>query len=132
MFVLDTDTCIYLIKKKPIPLLKRIEAEKISSVVISSITLGELEYGVEKSQNKKQNRDALQQFLIPLDILSFDYLAAEMYGQIRAELEAKGQVIGTLDMMIGAHALAAQAVLVSNNLKEFSRIKGLKVENWAK
>jgi tRNA(fMet)-specific endonuclease VapC len=100
------------------------------TVGISSITLAELQYGVDKSFFPEKNNDALQQFLIPLEIEAFDYESAIFYGKLRSQLEKSGTPIGPLDMLIGAHALRLNAVLITNNLKEFSRIEGIKTENW--
>jgi len=131
-YLLDTNICIYLIKKKPVQLIEHITSCYLDEIAISSITLGELEYGVEKSKNTEKNRMALNEFLIPLNVFSFDSVAARIYGNIRAYLEKRGKIIGSLDMMIGAHALALEIILVTNNVREFSRIKDLSIENWVK
>lgn len=99
-------------------------------VGISTITLAELEYGVEKSSNPNKNRDALLQFLLPLEIWDFDFNAALVFGRIRAELERKGTPIGAYDLQIAAHALSLQKTLVTNNTREFERVVGLKLDNW--
>lgn len=130
MYILDTDTCIYVIKRRPKSVLARLQTLPLDDVGISSITLGELQLGVEKSSRPEQNQEALNLFVAPLQILSFDERAARSYGRVRAELEKCGQVIGSLDMMIGAHALGEAAILVTNNLREFRRIEGLRLENW--
>lgn len=130
--MLDTNTCIYLIqgtKDRPRRELTRRSPEEIS---ISSITLAELAYEVEKSQRVHQNREALERFLLPLEIRPFDASAARELGRIRAKLEKKGRPIGTYDMMIGAHAVAEDAILVTNNEREFRRVEGLRIENWAR
>lgn len=129
-YLLDTNICIHIIKRHPQSVLKRFQLLKFGDVGISSVTLAELEYGIAKSQRRTQNKGALEQFLIPLEILPFDDLAAEAYGVIRFELEKKGIPIGPLDLMIAAHAYSANLVLVTNNLKEFERIPNLAVENW--
>ena len=129
-FLLDTDICIYIIKRKPQQIAQRFNTLRPSDVGISAITVAELEYGAQKSQKPEQNRAALQQFLIPLDILVFDPQAAQAYGTIRADLERKGQVIGSLDMLIAAQAKSQGITLVTNNVREFSRIPDLRVENW--
>jgi len=131
-YMLDTNICIYIIKQKPIRIVKRLRTFSISDIGISAITLSELEYGVEKSQKKQQNRLALTQFLTPLEIESFDESAARIYGEIRSYLERNGFPIGSLDILIAAHALSQEAILVTNNEKEFSRVPGLVVENWVK
>lgn len=129
-FLLDTDICIYIIKRKPQQIAQRFNTLQPSDVGISAITVAELEYGAQKSQKPEQNRAALQQFLIPLEILVFDPQAAQAYGTIRADLERKGQVIGSLDMLIAAQAQSQGIILVTNNVREFSRIPNLRVENW--
>ena len=128
--MLDTNICIYLIKKKLPKIIDRLIELDPSHVCISSITLGELEYGVEKSVQFEKNREVLEAFLLPLEISPFDDMAAVDYGKQRAKLEKKGSPIGSLDLMIGAHALSLGAILVTNNTKEFNRIEGLKIENW--
>lgn len=129
-YMLDTNICIYIIKRKPVKVIKYIKKIPISNIGISSITLSELEYGVEKSQRKVQNKIALVQFITPLEIAPYDDLAAKHYGEIRCSLEKQGRIIGSLDLLIAAHALSINAKLVTNNEKEFSRIPGLKIENW--
>ncbi len=129
-YLLDTDICIYLIKGKSPRALTKLQTMDIDSVGISSITLGELEYGVARSAKPQQNRLALAQFLAPLSILLFDDMAAAQYGPVRALLEAKGTPIGPLDTLIASHATSLDATLVTNNVREFSRVPGLTVENW--
>lgn len=129
-FLLDTNICIYIIKRKPQPVLDRFNTFLPSDIGTSAITVAELEYGTQKSQRFEQNRTALQQFLIPLEILVFDQKAAQIYGTIRADLEIKGQVIGSLDMLIAAQAKSENLTLVTNNVREFLRIPNLQVENW--
>jgi tRNA(fMet)-specific endonuclease VapC len=131
-YLLDTNICIYIIKKKPVSVLDKFRGLPLGSVAISTITLAELEYGVRKSTYPDKNSEALNQFLVPLDILAFDYNATITYGNVRADLEKKGIPIGPLDTLIAAHALSLNATLVTNNEKEFNRIAGLKIENWAK
>ncbi len=97
---------------------------------ISSITLAELQYGVEKSQHQEKNRKALQHFILPLEVIAFDDNAAVFYGNLRAQLEKKGQPIGCMDLMIAAHVKSLQLTLVTNNLKEFSKVSELLLENW--
>jgi len=102
----------------------------VGEVGVSSITVAELYYGVEKSRYPSQNREALEQFLIPLAIVDFDYLASAAYGKIRATLEAQGTPIGSLDMLIAAHAVSMDVTLVTNNVQEFARMPNLKITNW--
>jgi tRNA(fMet)-specific endonuclease VapC len=130
--MLDTNICIYIIKKKPEQVLERLKNARISDIGISSITLSELAYGAEKSSRPYQNRIALAEFLAPLEILSYDDMAAQEYGKIRANLERSGTPIGPMDMLIAAHALSVNCTLVTKNEREFSRVASLKIENWAK
>ena len=130
-YLLDTDTCIYLIKKKPSRALAKLQSREISAVAISAITLSELEYGVAKSAKPEQNKLALAQFLAPLDILPYNDRPAAHYGPVRARLESQGTPIGPLDMLIATHALALGAILVTNNVSEFERVSDLVIENWA-
>lgn len=128
--LLDTNICIYLIKKKPRGVLKKLAEHKISEVGISAITVAELECGVAKSALPDKNRDALDGFLAPFEIAPFDDRAAQEYGRIRAHLERKGTLIGAMDMLIAAHAQSLGVTLVTNNAKEFKRVPHLQVENW--
>ncbi|WP_346290139.1 type II toxin-antitoxin system tRNA(fMet)-specific endonuclease VapC [Sphaerothrix gracilis] len=130
-YLLDTNICIYLIKQKPPKVLARFNTLALSDIGISSITVAELEYGVCKSQQQEKNRGALMQFLIPLEIVEFDQAAATLYGSIRSDLESRGLIIGAMDMLIAAHAISLGVTLVSNNVREFSRIANLSLENWA-
>lgn len=130
-YMLDTNICIYIIKKQPDHVLKKFKTFKMGDICISSVTLAELVHGVEKSQHHQKNKTALEEFVLPLEIMPFDDLAAYQYGHIRAYLEKKGTPIGPLDLMIAAHADCLNFVLVTNNLKEFSRVPKLKLENWA-
>jgi len=130
MYLLDTNICIYIINKKPQAVIDRIKTLKPSQVKLSSISVGELEYGVSKSQNREKNRIALFDFISAFDILPFDDGDAEIYGLIRATLEKNGEVIGPYDMQIAAQAISNDLILVTNNEKEFKRIKNIKIENW--
>ncbi len=129
-YLLDTDICVYIIKRKPDQVLKKLRRQDILNVGISSITLSELEYGAEKSSDKERNKLALNEFLAPVAVLPYDDNVASAYGKIRVFLEKQGNSIGNLEMMIGAHALSLKVILVTNNEREFGRIPGLKVENW--
>ena len=131
LFMLDTNICIYAIKEKPQKVIDRVRALRMSDLGISSIVLSELEYGAEKSSNSVQNRVALMQFLAGIDIAGYDAAAARHYGEIRTYLESNGQIIGAMDMLIAAHARSLGVILVTNNEKEFGRVPGLKIENWA-
>jgi tRNA(fMet)-specific endonuclease VapC len=129
-FLLDTNICIYIIKRKPVEVFEKFQTLKLSDIGISSITIAELEYGAYKSQRQSQNRAALHQFLMPLEILPFDQSATQTYGQIRAELERQGIVVGAMDLLIASQAISQSLVLVTNNVRELSRIPGLILENW--
>ena len=128
--MLDTNICIQLIKQRPQRLVNKLGRTAAGDVGISSITLAELEYGVAKSGRVERNRDALRKFTSPLEIEAFDQPAAAIYGKIRALLEKKGQTIGSLDMMIAAHAVTLDVTLITNNQTEFKRVPGLKTANW--
>jgi tRNA(fMet)-specific endonuclease VapC len=129
--MLDTNICIYLIKQQPPAVLNRFLSQPVGEIGISSITAAELAYGVSKSRHASKNRHALEQFLVPLEVAVFDQAAAWSYGRLRGQLEAKGTLIGSMDMLIAAHALSLGVRLVSNNLREFRRVHGLRLENWA-
>ncbi|MFH1707238.1 MAG: type II toxin-antitoxin system VapC family toxin [Planctomycetota bacterium] len=130
-YLLDTNICIYLINRKPVQVIARMIKIPAEDIGISAVTLAELEYGVEKSDHPDRNRVALMETLVPIQILPFDHQAAREYGMIRAPLERKGTVIGAMDLMIAAHAKALGVILVTNNEKEFKRVSGLMLENWA-
>ncbi len=129
-YMLDTNICITLIKQKPPQVIQRLQSLRLSEVCLSSISLADLEYGVENSQRPDQNRWALTEFLAPLDILPFDDGAAKSYGVVRHHLKISGKMIGAMDMLIAAHAIALGATLVTNNIKEFKQVKILSVQNW--
>jgi tRNA(fMet)-specific endonuclease VapC len=129
-YLLDTNICIYLIKKQPASVLTRFNDHAVGDIGISSISVSELYYGVQKSQLRSQNQEALLQFLSPLVIADFDTEAAFSYGRIRAELERQGTQIGSLDTLIAGHALSLGVTLVTNNEREFFRVPRLVIENW--
>lgn len=129
-YLLDTNICIYVIKQKPIALLD-IFNENAGQLAISSITLSELIHGVEKSKQQKTNRLILEDFVSHLTVLNYTPKASLQYGIIRAELEQKGTIIGVNDLHIAGHAISEGLILVTNNEKEFKRVNGLKIENWA-
>jgi len=131
-YMLDTNICIYIIKQKPQAVIERFLKTEISQIGISSITLSELLFGVSKSSKPDQNKIALTQFIAPLEILPYDDQAAEHYGDLSAHLEKQGNPIGSLDMLIAAHAISRNCMLVTNNEKEFIRIPNLNIENWVK
>ncbi|MGO9802896.1 MAG: type II toxin-antitoxin system tRNA(fMet)-specific endonuclease VapC [Steroidobacteraceae bacterium] len=129
-WMLDTDTCIAIIKGNPPSVLKKLRGKSVGQVGISSITLGELAFGAAKSGRRDESRAALAEFLLALEIASFDSDAASSYGQVRASLEKHGTPIGPLDTLIGAHAAALDVVLVTHNTREFGRIDALLLEDW--
>lgn len=131
-YMLDTNICIYIIKHKPIEVIKKFLKLNREDVCISSITYSELEYGASKSKNVNQNRLALTMFLSSISIIPYDDIVAFQYGEIRASLEKKGKIIGPLDMLIAAHARTYGLILVTNNVSEFKRVDNLKIENWVK
>lgn len=129
--MLDTDTCIAIIKKNPAAL-KRLRGKSIGQVGISSITLGELAFGADKSSRPKESHGALREFLLALEIAAFDDQAAMRYGEVRASLARRGRPVGPLDTLIAGHAYALDAILVTHNTREFSQIQGLRLEDWIK
>ncbi len=129
-YLLDTNICIYLIKGKDDKLLKKFIKHSPLDFAISSITISELWYGVFKSSKQKENQLALTNFLMPFETINFNEKTAEIYGLIRSDLERKGNIIGSMDMLIAAIALENNLVLLTNNEKEFKRIPKLKIENW--
>ncbi len=135
-YMLDTDTCIYLLAgrepDKQRKILARLEAlDPGETVHLSSIVVAELSYGAQKGHWKKANMSLLEQFLLDFRIAAFDELAAHTCGTIRAALEKKGKPIGPMDTLIAAHAVGLKMTLVTHNIREFNRVSGLKVENWA-
>ena len=130
-WMLDTDTCIAIIKKHPVAL-KKLRGKSIGQVGLSSITLGELAYGADKSSRAKDAHDALTEFLLALEIAAFDDLAAMRYGEVRASLARRGKPVGPLDTLIGSHAHALDLILVTHNTREFAQIEGLRLEDWTK
>lgn len=130
-YMLDTKICIYVIKHKPENVFQKLQEINPEDVCISSVTYTELVHGVEKSAFVEKNRLALSLLLANIEILSFNVTAANYYGKIRAYLEKKGIPIDPLDMMIAAHAMSIEYTIVTNNVKEFTRIPDLKIENWA-
>ena len=130
MYLLDTNICIYIINKHPKSVMKKVYAMNPKEIIISSVSVAELEYGASKSRQRDQNRTALRNFLSPFEIIPFNTHDAEIYGIIRADLERRGELIGPYDMQLAAQALTRDLILVTNNTAEFNRIKKLKVENW--
>jgi len=129
-YLLDTNLCIYIRQKRPAAVLARFEKLKAGEAALSVITYGELLYGAAKSQHRQYAMDRLTDLLSFLPALDLPANAAHEYGEIRAYLERKGEIIGGNDMWIAAHAKAEGLVLVTNNEREFKRVPGLKVQNW--
>ena len=132
IYLIDTDICIYVIKKYPIKTIQKFKTIPPDDIGISSLTIAELQYGISKCVHQKINQHRLNEFLHPLAVIPFNHNAAIVYGSIRAQLENTGKIIGPIDMLIAAQALQEQLILVTNNEKEIKRVKGLKVENWCK
>jgi len=130
-YMLDTNICIYYINKKPLHIMKKVQKYMLEGICISVITLAELEHGVAKSAYPQQNADGLARFLSVFDVLPFGGEAATMYGIIQADLQRKGIPISPMDTLIAAHAKAEDVTLVTNNVREFERVDGLYLENWA-
>lgn len=130
-YLIDTNICIYIMNERPPEVIAEFKKHALGDIGISSVTVSELYYGVSKSRHKQKNAKRLQAFLMPFEILNYDENASIHYGDIRADLEAKGKVIGAMDMMISAHARSQNLILVTNNESEFKRVDSLKVENWA-
>ncbi|HAD03743.1 MAG: twitching motility protein PilT [Desulfuromonadales bacterium GWC2_61_20] len=128
--MLDTNICIYLIKQQPEAVLRHFLNYQIGDIGISSITLAELRFGVAKSKQREKNAHALDEFIMPLEVLPFDEVAALAYGDIRMRLEKAGTPIGAMDLLIAAHALSVGVTLVTNNTREFSRIPALHIADW--
>ena len=130
VYMLDTDICIYVMRDRPAGIQHQFERH-VGQLCISMITHAELLYGAEKSGRRAQNLRAVEEFAARLEVLPFSVGAAAHYGQLRAELERAGTVAGPYDMLIGAHARSEGLVLVTNNVREFERMPGLRLENWA-
>jgi len=131
MYMLDTNIFIYIKKNHPPKVLEKLQTLNADQICMSSITYAELFYGVMKSQQRIANMEKITQLKSIIPILDFDEAAAERYGEIRADLEKEGLIIGSNDFLIAAHALSQNHILVSNNLREFNRVKNLRTENWA-
>jgi len=128
-YMLDTNICIYVIKQAPAPVLGKFRQHEPEGLGISAITAAELAFGVAKSGSRR-NRAALDEFLSALEIAPFDDEVARVYGDVRADLAARGIPIGPLETQIAAHALSLDVTLVSNNLRKFERVAGLRCANW--
>jgi tRNA(fMet)-specific endonuclease VapC len=128
--MLDTNICIYIIKNRPTNVRAKFQEFHIGELCISSITVSELMYGAYKSQFVEKNLKATEAFLMPFEIVDYDYIASVEYGKIRAYLEKQGRVIGNMDLQIAGHAMALGVTLVTNNTKEFERVTALHLDNW--
>ena len=131
-YLIDTNICIYIMNKRPVAVINKFKQFELGEIGISTITVSELQYGVAKSTHRNKNEVRLEEFLSPLEILTYDQMAVRVYGDIRFQLEKLGQSLGPLDLLIAAHAISQDLVLITNNDKEFKRIKELKAENWTK
>ena len=129
-YMLDTNICIELIRGRGERVLKKVKKLQVNDIGLSVLTYAELEHGIWKSARPEQNRIALNLFCAPLEIAPFESDAAAVYGRLRAQLEETGKVIGPMDLLIAAHALTLSCTLITNNEREFRRVKGLQVENW--
>jgi tRNA(fMet)-specific endonuclease VapC len=131
-YLLDTNICVALIRQRPSAVIQHITNHHLTDICISTITIAELQYGVNKSGKVQHNQHALDQFLIPFTFLGFDDRAAQAYGPLRVALEVQGTPIGSLDMLLAAQAIAHSLILVTNNTKEFARILQVTLEDWTK
>ena len=130
MYLLDTNICIFAINKRPHRILEIIKERSKKSLFISSLTIAELEYGVENSTQRENNRIALLKFLAIFTILNFDDADAIAYGRLKSKLKKEGRIIGPIDMLLAAQALGKDMIFVTNKVSEFKRIDGLRVEDW--
>jgi tRNA(fMet)-specific endonuclease VapC len=130
MWMLDTNICIYIIKHRPPEVIEKFRNLRVAQVAVSSVTVLELMFGVCKSQQQKKSKSALQHFLQPLEVTAFTREDGETAGELRAELATQGRPVGPYDLQIAAQALRRGHTLVTNNPREFERIKGLMLENW--
>ena len=131
MYLLDTNICIYAIKKKPLLVLEQIKEKSKRGIYISALTVAELEYGIENSAKIEENRVSLLKYLSLFNILPFDDRDAIPYGKLKTKLRKDGHIIGPIDMLLAAQAISKDLIFVTNNTKEFRRIENLKLENWA-
>jgi tRNA(fMet)-specific endonuclease VapC len=132
LFMLDTDTCIFLMRGEFPALAARVQSVPLQQQVMSVVTFAELSYGVQASAaaKRKQNQSVLDSLVLHLAVLDWPQDAAKHYAEIRADLKKRGALIGAADLMIAAHARSMGAIVVTNNIKDFERVKGLEVENW--
>ena len=130
IYLIDTNICIYIMNKRPKDVIARFKEMALGDIGISTITVSELQFGVDNSRFINENQKRLDEFLTPFEILAYDEAAARVYGKIRFELKKKGLPIGPLDLLIAAHAVSKNLILVTNNDREFKRVKSLEVEKW--
>ena len=130
IYLLDTDTCAFILRRSSPVLLERIQLVPLQQQSMSVITLAELLYGVQVSSKRKMNREGVDALVRHVNVLDWTNEAAEHYAEIRADLKKKGQIIGSNDLLIAAHARSLGAIVVTNNVKDFRRVKGLQLENW--
>ena len=130
-YLLDTNICIYIRQKRPEEVLRRFRKLRPGEAALSVITYGELQYGAAKSAQRESALERLRELVNLLPALSLPETAGEAYGMIRAQLQSRGEMIGNNDLWIAAHAMAARLTLVTNNEREFRRVRGLKIQNWA-
>lgn len=131
-YMLDTDTCAFILRKSSPVLLDRIQSVPLAQQCMSVVTLAELLYGIQVSSKKKANREAVDALTRHVNVIDWTKEAAAHYAEIRADLKKKGQQLGANDLLIAAHARSLGAVIVTNNVKDFGRVKGLKLENWSR
>jgi len=131
MYLLDTNICIFAINKRPPNVIERFREQLAAGIFISSLTIAELEYGVENSKRIENNRIALLKFISPFSVLNYDDSDAIRYGKLKSGLRKAGMLIGPIDMLLASQALSKDLVLVTNNVAEFSRIEGLTIEDWS-
>jgi tRNA(fMet)-specific endonuclease VapC len=131
MYLLDTNICVFAIKKKRTKVLDVIKEKSKNSIFISSLTMAELEYGVENSSQIENNRISLLKFISIFNILNFDDSDAIHYGKLKAKLKKEGKMIGPIDMLLAGQALSKNLIFITNNMKEFERVEGLKIEDWS-
>jgi tRNA(fMet)-specific endonuclease VapC len=132
MYLLDTNVCIFAINKKSVSLLEIIKWQSKKGIFISSLTVAELEYGVENSAQIERNRIALLKFISVFNLLNFDDSSAITYGKLKVKLKKEGNLIGPIDMLLAAQAISKNLIFVTNNFDEFKRVEGLKIEDWSK
>jgi len=131
LYMLDTDTCSYIMKRSHPGLLEKIRQVPLQEQIVSVVTVAELLYGVRLSGKAKQARAAFDAFIRHLEAREWDWDAAAHYADIRSDLKKRGQMIGSNDLLIASHARSLEAILVTNNTREFHRVKGLKLSNWS-